>query len=100
MSLVLRASSSQLIGDVREGARSICQAKGYESCPRTNMGYGIALAILGLGICTVRCLTSGRFMFNSPEYAPRGGSIEYVWTTAPLQIFCRHTTCILKTPLS
>lgn len=96
MSLALRGSFSQSIGDVREGARGFYQAEVYESCPSTNMRYGIALTILGLGLRTVRYLISGHFMFNSPVYALRGG-IEYAWTTAPLQSFSRH---ILKIPLS
>lgn len=52
------------------------------------MGYGIVLAILGLGPCTLLRVWTAleRFMFNSPEYAPRGG-IEYGLGNSSTSIF-------------
>lgn len=49
---------------------------------RTNMENGIVLAILSLGPCTLPHVWTAleRFLFNSPEYAPRGG-IEYYSTS-------------------
>lgn len=48
----------------------------YESCPGTKYGtYGVVPAVLGLGPRTLPHIWAAleRFMFNSPEYAPRGG---------------------------
>lgn len=61
MSLVLRRSSAQIIGDARENARRICQAKEYMRAVQVrNMEYGVVLAILDLGPRTLQYLTPGQ----------------------------------------